>query len=132
MSDFDNRPRNRLKPKHENAFRFSTCHSSDTTDACHSLAAQRTDRKHRQGRSSRTARDDSSQSSVPFLARWMRGAWRYSPPVRALSCSRSSRRLILPDEVLGKAVTKSIRRGYLYGAIECFTWSWICLASASL
>jgi hypothetical protein len=38
--------------------------------------------------------------------------------------------LILPDMVLGKADTNSIRRGYLYGTIVCFTYSWICSASA--
>src|SRR5688572_3907189 len=52
--------------------------------------------------------------------------------LRRRSRSRSSTRRILPDTVFGRLSTNSTARGYLYGAVTRFTWSWSSFASASL
>ena len=51
---------------------------------------------------------------------------------RPLSASRGrSTRRIFPLTVLGSSVTKEISRGYLYGAVVRFTWSWSSVARVS-
>src|SRR6186713_2685099 len=47
------------------------------------------------------------------------------------SAVRRRKRCSLPVSVFGNAATNSTRRGYLYGAMVAFTWSWMPRAMVS-